>query len=198
MFDIGWSEMGIIALVALVVMGPKELPNALRTFSHWMKQLRGMAREFQSGVDQLIREADLEDARKKLQEAQTLNINREIEKVVDPDRALQTALNAPAEAKTAEPKPVEPKPDEAKPAEPQAIESKPADAASVATETPQTTAEVKPFPLASAALNGASPHVNGADADGGGAAIGVAAPASANPAEMSDDPGVSGSRKAHG
>jgi sec-independent protein translocase protein TatB len=194
MFDIGWSEMGIIAIVTLVVMGPKELPNALRTFSHWMKQLRGMAREFQSGVDQLIREADLEDARKKLQEAQTLNINREIEKVVDPDRQLQGALTAPPETK-----PAEPKPNETKPAEPPAIESKPAEPVPAATEAPTTTAEVKPFPLAaSAGLNGSSPHVNGADAEDGGVAIGVAAPASAKPAEMSDDPGVPGSRQAHG
>jgi len=51
MFDIGWSEMAIIALVALLVFGPKELPNALRTGAKWMKTARKMAREFQSSVD---------------------------------------------------------------------------------------------------------------------------------------------------
>ena len=53
MFDIGWSEMAIIAVVALVVIGPKELPNALKTVAYWMTQARKMAREFQSGVDEM-------------------------------------------------------------------------------------------------------------------------------------------------
>ena len=58
MFDIGWSEMLIIGVVALVVIGPKELPGALKTFAYWMKQARKLAREFQSGVDEMIRQAE--------------------------------------------------------------------------------------------------------------------------------------------
>src|SRR3954468_20512911 len=76
MFDLSWGEMGIIAVVALVVLGPKELPNALRTVSGLMKNARKLAGEFQSGVNEIIREADLEDARKKLQEVQSLNKNQ--------------------------------------------------------------------------------------------------------------------------
>lgn len=96
MFDLSWGEMGIIAVVALVVLGPKELPNALRTVSGLMKNARKLAGEFQSGVNEIIREADLEDARKKLQEVQSLNKNQiksAIEKAVDPTGEVKTALS---------------------------------------------------------------------------------------------------------
>src|SRR5258708_2578639 len=95
MFDLSWGEMGIIAVVALVVLGPKELPNALRTMSMLMKNARKLAGEFQSGVNEIIREADLEDARKKLQEVQSLNktqIQSAIEKAVDPTGEMKSAL----------------------------------------------------------------------------------------------------------
>src|SRR5215470_4469986 len=64
MFDIGWSEMLIIGVVALVVIGPKELPGALKTFAFWMRQARKLAREFQAGVDDMIRQAELNEAKK--------------------------------------------------------------------------------------------------------------------------------------
>jgi sec-independent protein translocase protein TatB len=97
MFDLSWGEMGIIALVALVVLGPKELPNALRTMSTLMKNARKLAGEFQSGVNEIIREADLDEARKKLQEVQSLNKNQiqnAIEKAVDPGGEMKAALTA--------------------------------------------------------------------------------------------------------
>src|SRR6185369_3849891 len=98
MFDLSWGEMGIIAVVALVVLGPKELPNALRTVSMMMKNARKLAGEFQSGVNEIIREADLEDARKKLSEVQALNKNQiqnVIAKAVDPTGEVKSALSAP-------------------------------------------------------------------------------------------------------
>jgi sec-independent protein translocase protein TatB len=100
MFDLSWGEMGIIAVVALVVLGPKELPNALRTMSTLMKNARKLAGEFQSGVNEIIREADLEDARKKLQEVQSLNKNQiqnAIEKAVDPTGEMKAALTVEAD-----------------------------------------------------------------------------------------------------
>ena len=54
MFDIGWSEIAIIVVVALVVLGPKELPNALRMATQWIRYARKMASEFQSGIDQQL------------------------------------------------------------------------------------------------------------------------------------------------
>jgi len=93
MFDIGWSEMAVIAVVALIVLGPKELPNALKTAAHWMRTARKLAREFQSGVDQIVREAELEEARKTVQQATRMNIGREIEKVVDPTGETKRLLD---------------------------------------------------------------------------------------------------------
>jgi sec-independent protein translocase protein TatB len=97
MFDLGWDEMAVIAVVALVVLGPKELPNALRTVSGLMKQARKLANEFQSGVHEIIREAELEDAKKAVQGLSKGTIVNAIEKHVDPDGDLKTAFKAPQE-----------------------------------------------------------------------------------------------------
>lgn len=91
MFDIGWSEMLVIGVVALVVLGPKELPGALKTFAYWTKQARKLAREFQSGVDDMIRQAELDDAKKLVEETKR-SINREIENSIDPTGDLKKAV----------------------------------------------------------------------------------------------------------
>src|SRR4028118_1897730 len=65
MFDIAPTELLIVALVALVVIGPKDLPNVLRTVGQWVGRARGMARHFRSGIDTMIREAELEEMEKK-------------------------------------------------------------------------------------------------------------------------------------
>ena len=71
MFDIGWTEMALVALVALFVVGPKELPHLLYKLAGYWKKVRGMAREFQSGIDDIIREAELDDLRKQVSSAPT-------------------------------------------------------------------------------------------------------------------------------
>jgi sec-independent protein translocase protein TatB len=68
MFDIGYSELLIIAVVALIVIGPKDLPRVMRTVGHWVGRARGMARHFRSGVDTMIREAELEEMEKRWRE----------------------------------------------------------------------------------------------------------------------------------
>ncbi|WP_395020007.1 Sec-independent protein translocase protein TatB [Dongia sp.] len=136
MFDLSWGEMGIIAVVALVVLGPKELPNALRTMSGLMKNARKLAGEFQSGVNEIIREADLEDARKKLQEVQSLNKNQiknAIEKAVDPTGEVKTALS---EVDPTGPARTETKSVEIAPAATPAIESGEDDAVEIAAAQP--------------------------------------------------------------
>ncbi len=65
MFGIDSAELLIIAVVALVVIGPKDLPRVMRAIGHWVGQARGMARHFRSGIDTMIREAELEDMEKK-------------------------------------------------------------------------------------------------------------------------------------
>lgn len=68
MFDIGYSELLVIAVVALVVIGPKDLPNVMRKVGAWVGKARGMARHFRSGIDTMMREAELEEMEKKWRE----------------------------------------------------------------------------------------------------------------------------------
>lgn len=64
MFDVGYSELLLIAIVTLLVVGPKELPNLLRTVGKWTGKARAMARHFRSGFDTMIREAEIEEMNK--------------------------------------------------------------------------------------------------------------------------------------
>jgi sec-independent protein translocase protein TatB len=61
MFEIGWSELLLIGIVALIAIGPKELPTVLRTLGQWMSKLRRMASEFQSQFQEALREAEMAD-----------------------------------------------------------------------------------------------------------------------------------------
>jgi sec-independent protein translocase protein TatB len=61
MFDIGWSELMVVGALALIVVGPKDLPKMLRTFGKYTAQARGMARDFQRSMEDAAREADLSD-----------------------------------------------------------------------------------------------------------------------------------------
>src|SRR3990170_6346975 len=88
MFDIGWSEMAIIAFVALIVIGPKDLPRTMKAVAHWMRKARSLTREFQSGIDDMVREAELEDARKALDDTRRGNLQRTISNAIDPDDEL--------------------------------------------------------------------------------------------------------------
>jgi sec-independent protein translocase protein TatB len=89
MFDIGWSEMAVVALLALIVIGPKDLPRVLRSASYWVRKARGLAREFQSGVDEMIREADLEDAKKAIEKTTRFDVDQAVENAIDPTGSLK-------------------------------------------------------------------------------------------------------------
>lgn len=65
MFGIDSGELLIIAVVALVVIGPKDLPRVMRTVGNWVGKAKGMARHFRSGIDTMMREAELEEMEKK-------------------------------------------------------------------------------------------------------------------------------------
>jgi len=65
MLDFNISEMAIVALVALLVIGPKDLPKAMRVVGHWVGRARGVARQFRAGFDTMVREAELEEMEKK-------------------------------------------------------------------------------------------------------------------------------------
>jgi len=71
MFDIGWGELLVIGVVALVAIGPKELPTVLRTVGQWMGKLRRMASEFQGQFQEAMREAEMSDLKKQVDEMAT-------------------------------------------------------------------------------------------------------------------------------
>ena len=94
MFDIGYSELLLIAVVALIVIGPKDLPRVMRIVGQWVGRARGMARHFRSGIDTMMREAELEEMEKKWREEneRILRDHPFANPMADP-----AALGAPAE-----------------------------------------------------------------------------------------------------
>ncbi len=92
MFDIGWPELMIIAVVALVVIGPKDLPKAIYGVGKWVRKARMVAREFQGHIDDMMREAELDDLRQQAMKARNMSISRMVEDTVDPNRELKSAL----------------------------------------------------------------------------------------------------------
>jgi sec-independent protein translocase protein TatB len=74
MFDIGWSELVVIGVVALIAIGPKELPGVLRSVGQWMTKIRSMASEFQGQFQEAMREAEMADLKKEV-DTITGNIN---------------------------------------------------------------------------------------------------------------------------
>jgi sec-independent protein translocase protein TatB len=120
MFDIGWSEMAVIAVITLIVVGPKDLPNVLRTGARWMRQVRKLSREFQSGVDSLVREAELEDAKKIVASVKQGSIKRQVETAIDPTGEMSKSLDPKRMVREAEAG--EKKPASAKPADAPAID----------------------------------------------------------------------------
>jgi sec-independent protein translocase protein TatB len=136
LLDFGWSELLLIGAVALVFIGPKDLPKALRVAGFWVRKARTLSREFQSSIDQMIREADLEDIRRDFKQASEFNLDQEFRRTIDPTGSLEESLKPPE-------LPVFKWPDGAAPA---------ADA-----EAPAAPAEAEPAPVEAAPAEGAEP-----------------------------------------
>src|SRR5262245_60374367 len=95
LLDMGWSELLLIGVVALVVIGPKDLPRALRVAGFWVRKARTLSREFQSSIDQMIREAELEEIRQDLKKATEFDIEKEFQQTVDPTGELAHSIRPP-------------------------------------------------------------------------------------------------------
>lgn len=96
MFDIGWDEMALVAVVALIVIGPKDLPAVLRQVGRWTRKARDLAGEFQRGVDEMVRESELADIKTQVEKATDPNLlRREVEKTVDPTGDIARSLEPP-------------------------------------------------------------------------------------------------------
>ena len=93
MFDIGWSEMAVIAVVALIVIGPKDLPKLLFTAGKMAAKARATLHEFQQGIAEMGREAELEELRNKIEAARDFNPERELTKALDPTGEVRDALD---------------------------------------------------------------------------------------------------------
>lgn len=91
MFDIGWTELALIGVVALVVIGPKDLPKAMYMVGKWLRRARLMARDFQSGMDEMMRQAELDELRQEVAKARAFNIRDQVTNLIDPDGGLRAA-----------------------------------------------------------------------------------------------------------
>lgn len=94
MFDIAWSELMVIAVIALVVIGPKDLPKAIFTLGKWVRKARGVAREFQTHIDDMMRETELDELRKEALKTRDLNIKKMMEDTIDPKGEVGKALDS--------------------------------------------------------------------------------------------------------
>jgi sec-independent protein translocase protein TatB len=95
LFDLSMTELMLIGVVALVVIGPKDLPKALRVAGFWVKKARTLSREFQSSVDQMIREAELDEMRQELKKASEIDLDKEFRNTIDPTGSLAESLKPP-------------------------------------------------------------------------------------------------------
>ncbi len=167
MFGIDSPELLVIAIVALVVIGPKELPGMLRSWGKWMTKTRAMASEFRGHVDEMVRQSELDEVKKQLTSAssgldlQELDPTKQIKSVIqegmaegekmvadaksmfdnplaEPESAPQIAAEPPAAETTAAVTP---------PAE-TSVEPPPAETAPAIAEAPPVAAEEKPAKIA--------------------------------------------------
>jgi sec-independent protein translocase protein TatB len=92
MFDFAWSELALIAVVAMVFIGPKDMPVAIRSVTAWIKKARRMAAEFQTHVDEMVREADLSEVRASINEIRNFDVRGEIERTIDADGSIRSTF----------------------------------------------------------------------------------------------------------
>ncbi len=124
MLDIGWTEMAFIAAIALIVIGPKDLPKAMRTVSRWVRKARSLAREFQSGLDDIARETELDEIKDQITGGTDFDLENEIESTIDPTGSVKEAMDFSSEISdldadpdASSPEPAAPDPDYVPPEE---------------------------------------------------------------------------------
>jgi sec-independent protein translocase protein TatB len=137
MFDIGWSELLVIGVVAIIVVGPKELPRLMRTFGHYLGKVRHMAADFQRQFEEAVRDSEIDEVRKAMQdfhaEVSDVTPRGTVDKpLMMPSPAEPVPTLPPAEAALPAPKP---KPRAKKPA------PAPAKAAAAKAKTPKPRAK---------------------------------------------------------
>jgi len=100
MFDIGWTELLVIAVVLIVVVGPKDLPPMLRAFGKMTQRARKVAGEFRAQFDEALREAELDDVRQTISDAQKLNPVNSLREAMNPLRQMGNEIKADLQKST--------------------------------------------------------------------------------------------------
>jgi sec-independent protein translocase protein TatB len=107
MLDIGWTELLVIAIVLIVVVGPKDLPPMLRAFGKMTSNFRKMAGDFRAQFDEALREADMDDVRKTISDAQKLNPTNALRDAMNPLRQMGQDIKADLQKATQVPNPLQ-------------------------------------------------------------------------------------------
>ena len=94
MLDIGWTELLVVAVVLIVVVGPKDLPPMLRAFGKMTTRLRKTAGEFRSQFDEALREADMDDVRQTISDVHKLNPSNALREAMNPLRQMGNEIKA--------------------------------------------------------------------------------------------------------
>jgi sec-independent protein translocase protein TatB len=141
MFDISWTEFLLIGVVALIVIGPKELPTVMRSLGQWTRKVRGMAADFQNQFQEAMREAEMTDLKKQVDDMASdiknydplKDVRENVESIGSLGKDFEKSLDS-----TAAPKPVELKP-ETSTATPALADSTAAPAPEPANSSPERT-----------------------------------------------------------
>ncbi|MFN7024467.1 MAG: Sec-independent protein translocase protein TatB [Pseudorhizobium sp.] len=105
MLDIGWTELFVIGIILIVVVGPKDLPPMLRAFGKMTSNLRKMAGDFRSQFDEALRESDMDEVRKTIADVQKLNPSNALRDAVNPLRQMGNEIRSDLEKSTRVKKP---------------------------------------------------------------------------------------------
>ncbi len=105
MFEIGWSELMVIGVVLIVVVGPKDLPRMLRTFGKATSQMRRMAGDFRRQFDEALREAELDEVRNTVRDVNKMNPAAGVRDALNPIRAVGDEIRSSLRAATKAPEP---------------------------------------------------------------------------------------------
>jgi len=93
MFDIGWTEITVILVIAIIVIGPKDLPKVLRTVGQWVAKAKVMTRDFRGHVDEMIRETEIDEVKKQIDSIDKFDANSALENTIDADGDIREAFD---------------------------------------------------------------------------------------------------------
>jgi sec-independent protein translocase protein TatB len=191
MFDIGWTEMLVIAVVMIVVVGPKDLPKMLRTFGRTTTKLRAMAGDFQKQFNEALKEAELDDVKKSVDSLRSMNPVGEIKKQLNPFEKAAADVRAGIQNLQAQSKPADqasPTPVAAEPLKNGAIGSPVEGPVGTGDNGPTAAAAMTPLPAAPASVT--PPAVAAKPAKAAAAAKPASPPKAKAPAKSAPKPPI--------